>query len=66
MDVKPHPISSQPPSVSSESTATLLKAAQNDSIDQAGRQDGGGKEGEKKVKTEKDCMGPGHLGIVYC
>lgn len=66
MDVKPRPIPGQPPSISSESTATLVKAAQNDSVDQARGQDGGGREGEKKVKTEKDCMGPGHFGTVYC
>lgn len=53
-------ISGQPPPVSSEATTALLKAAQNDPIGQntGGQQDDGGKEGEKKVKSEKECMDP--------
>lgn len=57
--VKTGPISGQPPPTSSETTSALLAAAKDDPMGQhEGGQDGGDKDAEKKVKSEKDRTDP--------
>jgi len=53
------PISGQPPSVSSETSAALLGAAKDDPTGQhQGGHDGLDKEADKKVKSEKQRTDP--------
>lgn len=57
--VKTGPVTSQPPPVSSETTAALLGASTSDPLRQhEGGQDGGDKSEGKKIKSEKERMDP--------
>lgn len=53
------PITGQPPQVMSEVTAALIGAQKKDPLGQhIGGQDGGDEDGEKKIKSEKECTDP--------
>ena len=67
--VKTGPITEQPPQASSEAMSDLLGSSQNDPMGQhQGGQDGGDKNADKKVKSEKERTDPEPIQSdpVYC
>lgn len=67
--VKTGPVTEQPPQASSEAMSDLLVSSQKDPMGQhQGGQDGGDKNAEKKVKSEKERTDPEPIQSdpVYC
>lgn len=57
--MKTGPVTEQPPQVSSEAVSDLLKSSEGDPMGQhQGGKDGGDKDADKKVKSEKERMDP--------
>lgn len=56
---KTGPVTEQPPQASSDAVSDLLGASKDDPMGQhQGGKDGGDKDGDKKVKSEKERMDP--------
>ena len=67
--VKTGPITEQPPQASSEAMSDLLGSSQKDPMGQhQGGRDGGDKNADKKVKSEKERTDPESIQLdpVYC
>ena len=67
--VKTGPVTEQPPQASSEAMSDLLGSSQKDPMGQhQGGQDGGDKNADKKVKSEKERTDPKPIQSdpVYC